>query len=169
MTTLFLIIAIVIVGSFVFAKLNNRSNLLAGMKDFFCWLAYFLGWKPDFNYNLVLSYEEASTWVTDLKKLLLEPDLLSCLFNDWDGVLVLNIDYIGFSYLIKEKSCIERKKAIIRSLCRFYRKQRNISIDRGKLFFQSFTDDSFELWIPVNQHGIDLIVQLRKERKQKKI
>lgn len=169
MEILFLIIIVIIIGSFIFANLNNRGNLLAGMKDFFRWLAYFLGWKPDFNYNLMLSYDEASTWVTDLKKLLLDPDLLSCLFNDWDGVLILNVDYIGFSYLTKEKSCIERKKAIIRSLCRFYRKQRNVLVDRGQLFFQSFTDDSFELWIPLNQRGIDLIVQLRKERKQKKI
>lgn len=169
MKTLFFIIIIIIVSSFIFAKLNNRSSLLAGMKDFFRWLAYFLGWKSDWNYNLVLSYEEASIWVTDLKKLLLDPDLLSCLLNDWDGVLILNIDYFGFSYLIKEKSGIERQRAIVRSLCRFYRKLRNISIDRGKLFFQSFTDDSFELWIPVNQHGIDLIIKLRKERKHRKI
>lgn len=169
MQTLVLIIIIIIVSSFIFAKLNKRSSLLAGSKDFFRWLAYFLGWKPDFNYNLILSYEEASAWVTDLKKLLLDPDLLSCLLNDWDGVLILNIDYFGFSHLIKEKSGIERQRAIVKSLCRFYRKRRNVSVDRGKLFFQSFTDDSFELWIPLNQQGIDLIVQLQKERKQKKI
>lgn len=169
MEILFLIIIVIIIGSFIFANLNNRGNLLAGMKDFFRWFAYFLAWKPDCNYNLVLSYEEASKWVNDLRKLLLDPDLLGCLLNDWDGVLVLNIDYIGFSYLIKEKSYIERKKAIVRSLCHFYRQQRNISVDRGKLFFQSFTDESFELWIPVNQHGVDLIANQRKERKNKKI
>ena len=58
MKTLFFIIIIIIISSFIFAKLNSRSSLLAGSKDFFRWLAYFLGWNPDYNYNLVLSYEE---------------------------------------------------------------------------------------------------------------
>lgn len=168
MKILFMIIIVIIIGSFIFAKLNNHSSLFAGTKDFLRWLAYFLGWKPDCNYNLVLSYDEADTWVTDLKKLLLDPDLLGCLVNELDGILILNVDYISFSYLIKDKSDIDREKTIIRSLSRFYRKQRNISVDRGKLFFQSFTDENFELWVPLNQHGIDLIAKLRKERKQKK-
>lgn len=168
MKFLFLLIIIIIVSSFIFTKLNNRNSLFDGTKDFFRWLAYFLGWKPNCNYNLVLSYEEADKWVSELKKMLLDPDLLACLVNEWDGVLVINVDYISFSYVIKVKSTIERQKAIIRSLSRFYRKQRNISVDRGKLFFQSFTDENFELWVPLNQHGTDLIAKLRKERRQKK-
>ena len=158
------ILLIILVGGFIFQKIQNKKSIKDGIKDFLTLFAYVLGWRPTVNHNLILTFEEAELWLETLGSLVHEPDLLGCLVDELNGVLVINIDFLSFTSIVAEKSKLNKQRAIARSISTFYRIQRRVRIDWKKVYFQALTNDFFEVWIPLNQKGCSLIQELKAKK-----
>lgn len=164
----FVLLSVFVIGGFVFMKMNGHITLKDGIGDFLKWLLYnFFEWKPQLDFNLYLSYLEVEVWVEFLETLVTQPLLIAYSPNEYNGILSITIEFVGFTNVLQGKIKKEQQRALAFSLSRFYKKQRGLTVDWRMFFFHSFTTDSFEIWIPLNQDGLATITRQKKERRDK--
>ncbi len=162
------LLSVLVVGGFVFMKMSGCKTLREGILDFLKWLSYhFLGWKPQLDYNLYLSYLEIEVWVELLETLVTQPLLTAYVPNEFNGILSITIEFVSFANVLQGKTKKEQQRALAFSLSRCYKKLRGLTVDWRMFFFHSFTTDSFEIWIPLNQDGLATITRQKKERRDK--
>ena len=161
---LFLLVFIFI-GGLYFKFKNNRDSWSRGFIDLISWL--FSKKKcSDFNQNLILSVVEVEFWIDMLDSVLIQPYLIDFNIMYDDGIMTIQVGFIDFSYLLREKNKREKQNSITQNLYVFYRRQHDIRVDSTKWLFKSFCHNYFELWIPINVNGQQLIDTIKADRRK---
>ncbi|MBS6420514.1 MAG: hypothetical protein KH368_07780 [Limosilactobacillus reuteri] len=166
-TIIITLFSIILIGGFIFQKIQKKNSIKDGISDFMAWFFYELGWRPAMDHTLILTFEEAELWLKKLESIIHEPDLQGCLTNDFNGLLVINIDFLSFTPILTEKSKLEKQCAIARSLSSFYRIYRRVRVNWRTFYFQAFAENYFEIWIPLNEKGSSMIQGLKSKKIKK--